>query len=218
MSVETRLYSSRICGWAKRNYAALLEKRVTFELVPANDEHGHKTAAFLDLSPSRKTPVLEHGTTVVWESRIINEYIEEAFQGVSLMPADPSLKARARNLGIYCDDILMPLISKIVQSQTPDDEVDSLQSAVDSLEAFAFPSGHVGPYWMDQAFSLADVCYLNFFDNLKYIATKPDPVIVQLGPRLRSWGESIASRDSIVHAEEIARQFAINEVNTIITP
>jgi glutathione S-transferase len=218
MSSPVKLYTSHKCGWAMRNYAALLEKEMSFDLVPANDQYGNKTSSFLALGPSRKTPVLEHDGTVVWESRIINEYIEEAFPGARLLPSDPGLRAKARNLSFYCDDVLMPLISQVVRTETLGNEMDILNAAIGSLDRFAFHPGHSGPYWRGTEFSLVDICFLNFFDNLSFISKKFASVKIDLSQKLGDWGEAIASRASVLRAEEIAQQFDKNEVRKTITP
>lgn len=58
---------------------------------------------FLALSPKAVVPVLVHDGRVVTESTIINEYIDEAFVGPSLMPKDPWWRARKRYWSLKLD-------------------------------------------------------------------------------------------------------------------
>lgn len=218
MPLPVSLFSSRICGWAKRNYAALLEKETAFELVPANDLEGNKTTSFLSLSPARKTPVLVHEQAVVWESRIINEYIEERFSGNRLMPPDPGQRARARSLNCYCDATLMPLISRIARADVITTELTELNESVAALDRFGLPGGDSGPYWAGSSFSLVDICYLNFFDNLDYLSKEIDGLDLRLSQGLKEWGAAITQRPSVARAAEIAKDFAVNEVRTVIQP
>jgi len=61
---------------------------------------------YLKLNPNGVVPTLVHGSTVINESRIISEYIEDAFDGPSLMPADPRERHRARLWSKQIDDSL----------------------------------------------------------------------------------------------------------------
>ena len=48
------------------------------------------------MNPYNQTPVLVERELILYESNIINEYIDDRFPHPQLMPADPVLKARAR--------------------------------------------------------------------------------------------------------------------------
>lgn len=218
MTAPVLIYSSRGCGWAKRNYAALLEKQVSFHLLSANDSHGQRTSDFLSLSPAKKTPVLSHQDAAVWDSRIINEYIEEAFTGISLLPGDPAMHARARSLNCYCDDVLMSLTSRIARADELTNEVSELKDAMVLLENFAFPVTNSGPFWAGSAFSLVDICYLNFFDSVAYITDVADKLDFSFSNRLNEWRSAIDERPSIVRAVKIADTFATNGANMVVTP
>ncbi|PWE31193.1 hypothetical protein DDZ14_14335 [Maritimibacter sp. 55A14] len=61
------------------------------------------TDAFLALNPRAVVPVLVHDGRIITESTIINEYIAEAFDGPSLMPADPWWRARKRYWSMLLD-------------------------------------------------------------------------------------------------------------------
>jgi hypothetical protein len=46
--------------------------------------------------PNGVVPTLDHDGVPIYESTLINEYLDEVFQDVRLMPADPVERARAR--------------------------------------------------------------------------------------------------------------------------
>src|SRR5258707_13907069 len=48
------------------------------------------------MNPYNRTPVLVERDLILYESNIINEYIDERFPHPQLMPADPVMRARAR--------------------------------------------------------------------------------------------------------------------------
>lgn len=69
---------------------ALEEKGVAYELRPLK----FKTAEHLAMHPWGKMPVLTHGDLVLFESAAICRYVDEAFAGPSLQPADAAGRAR----------------------------------------------------------------------------------------------------------------------------
>ena len=50
------------------------------------------------MSPYGRAPILVERDLILYESNIINEYIEDRFPHPQLMPADPVMRARARLL------------------------------------------------------------------------------------------------------------------------
>ena len=63
----------------------------------------HKTPEYLALNPNGVVPTLVHDGYVVFESTIINEYLEEKFPQVSLMPKSSQGKARVRKWTLQLD-------------------------------------------------------------------------------------------------------------------
>ena len=57
----------------------------------------------LERNPYGKVPVLEDDGAVVYESAIIDEYLEEKYPAVRLMPSDLAERARARIWIDYCN-------------------------------------------------------------------------------------------------------------------
>jgi glutathione S-transferase len=61
---------------------------------------------FLALNPAAMVPVLKDAGRVIVESRIINEYLEDAYPAVPLAPRDPFARARMRLWTRYSDEVL----------------------------------------------------------------------------------------------------------------
>ena len=70
----------------------------------------HTTPEYLKLNPNGVVPTLVHDGIPIHESTIINEYLDEVFPDVPLMPADPVDRARARFWVKFEDDVLHPAI------------------------------------------------------------------------------------------------------------
>ena len=68
-------------------HAALAEAGADYELVLVErDEQGQSPPAFLELNPSGRVPVLEHGDLVLTESAAIVLHVAERFPDAGLVP------------------------------------------------------------------------------------------------------------------------------------
>ncbi len=84
---------------------ALSEKHIAWEPIHVNlraDEH--KTPRFLALNPYGKVPVLVDEGAVIYESTVVNEYLEDRFPEPALMPRDPLGRAEVRLWEDYGDN------------------------------------------------------------------------------------------------------------------
>jgi glutathione S-transferase len=61
--------------------------------------------SFIALNPAGMVPVLREGNWTLCESRVINEYLEEAYPSVRLAPADPRARAHMRLWTKLSDDV-----------------------------------------------------------------------------------------------------------------
>lgn len=59
---------------------------------------------YLSINPAGMVPTLVHNGEAIYESSVINEYIDAAFPGIPLLPKDPLKAARAREFAKACDD------------------------------------------------------------------------------------------------------------------
>ena len=91
-----RLFSTTYCPYAWCTRIVLHEKGIPFEVFEVDLKS--KQEDFLRVSPTGKVPVLEDGSTRVWESMVINEYLEEKFREPSLLGATPEERACVRTL------------------------------------------------------------------------------------------------------------------------
>jgi glutathione S-transferase len=60
---------------------------------------------YLKLNPNGVVPTLVHDGTPIFESSVINEYLDEVFPDPPLKPADAKARARMRALVKYQDDV-----------------------------------------------------------------------------------------------------------------
>ncbi|MFV0282790.1 MAG: glutathione S-transferase N-terminal domain-containing protein [Castellaniella sp.] len=88
------LYSGTTCPFSQRCRFVLFEKGMDFEI--RDIDLYNKPEDILVMNPYGQVPILVERDLVLYESNIINEYIDERFPHPQLMPADPIMRARTR--------------------------------------------------------------------------------------------------------------------------
>ena len=88
------LYSGTTCPFSQRCRLVLFEKGMDFEI--RDIDLFNKPEDISVMNPYGQVPILVERDLVLYESNIINEYIDERFPHPQLMPADPVMRARAR--------------------------------------------------------------------------------------------------------------------------
>jgi len=88
------LYSGTTCPFSHRCRFVLFEKGMDFEIRDVDLFAKPEDIALMN--PYNEVPILVERDLILYESHIINEYIDERFPHPQLMPADPVMRARAR--------------------------------------------------------------------------------------------------------------------------
>ena len=101
-------------GWKVR--IVLAEKQVQYEAIAP--ENKNEDPAFARLNPFRLTPVLqlEDGRTL-YESTVINEYLEEVYPNPPMLPRDPYERARVRMIEDTTDQHFYQVLRGLTVSQ-----------------------------------------------------------------------------------------------------
>ena len=89
-----KLVSFKVCPFVQRVAITLQYKGIDYDIEYI--DLGSPPEWFLAISPLKKVPLLIVDNTVIFESAVINEYIDEAYQPV-LHPEDLLLKAINRS-------------------------------------------------------------------------------------------------------------------------
>lgn len=111
-----RLYSMRFCPFAERTRLVLAHHNIPHEVV--NVDLFNKPDWFLAKNPLGAVPVLEQGTSIVYESGICNEFLDEVYGKQSLLTTDPDERARQKILMERFAKINTPFYAVIRQSGT----------------------------------------------------------------------------------------------------
>ena len=88
------LYSGTTCPFSHRCRFVLFEKGMDFEIRDV--DLYNKPEDINVMNPYGQVPILVERDLILYESNIINEYIDDRFPHPQLIPADPVMPARAR--------------------------------------------------------------------------------------------------------------------------
>ena len=92
------LFSDPTDPWSHRTRLVLAEKSVSIDFVDV--QTGNLPADLLDINPYHSVPTLVDRDLVLYDSRVIIEYLDERFPHPPLMPVDPVTRAQFR-LSLY---------------------------------------------------------------------------------------------------------------------
>lgn len=110
----------------------------------------------LDLNPYGTLPTLVDRDLILYDTRIILEYLDERFPHPPLMPVDPASRARFRLAMMRMERDWYPIAAALMERPDSTTRAALIQRLRTSLEEtqrlFAQP-----PYFLGQEFSLVDV-------------------------------------------------------------
>jgi len=193
------LITAEVCPYAQRTHMTLLEKGLAFERREVDLKN--KPDWFEEVSPYSKVPVVRIGDRVVWESVIINEFIEESFPEPAMMPRDPWQRAQARIWIDFCNTRFASDAYDLVFAQDKAEQ-DRLRARVeDNLRRMEFEGmarlSSEGPFWLGDTISLVDVTFYPFFERFPAVAYHRGARIPDECLRTLRWLEVMRERASV---------------------
>uniref|UniRef100_A0ACD5VBZ7 Uncharacterized protein n=1 Tax=Avena sativa TaxID=4498 RepID=A0ACD5VBZ7_AVESA len=120
--------------FAIRVKLALAIKDLSYEY--AEEDLASKSELLLISNPvHKKIPVLIHNGVPVCESNLIVEYLDEAFAGPAILPADPYERATARFWAAYADDtVLASWATMLFRGKTEEEKSEGKKALLAALE------------------------------------------------------------------------------------
>lgn len=141
----------------------LLHKEILFNYTEI--DLANKPDWFLEVSPYGKVPALKVDGTTLYESAIINEYLDEAYPGRRLLSEDPLKRAEQRILIDYISNRFVPVFYKLLLNQEREAQEGykgDLISYFDYFESLLKDSA-----WLSgEEASMADISLLPWFERL----------------------------------------------------
>ncbi|MCY4219412.1 MAG: glutathione S-transferase family protein [Gammaproteobacteria bacterium] len=194
---KLRLIQSAVCPFAQRTHMCLLEKSLEFEIIEIDLKN--KPAWFEEISPYSKVPVLQHRGLKLYESSIINEYLEDKYPDPALLPKDPAERAMAR-IWIDFDNVkFVPTFYRVLLEQEPAKQqqlIDDMIAQFKFIESEGILDNRDGIYWFGKNISLVDIAIYPHFERLSVLKHYRDIEIPQFCTKLLEWLAAMRERDS----------------------
>ena len=148
----------------------------------------NKPRDLLELNPYAKVPVLIDGDGVIYESAIINEYLEEKYPAPPLLPRDPFQRAKIRIWIDFLNSRVHLAAHDIAHDKDPENARERLMKHLQTLDRVIS-----GTKFIIGDYSLADVTFIPFYVRReRYGVTINDTL-----PHLKRWGEELIARPAV---------------------
>ena len=194
-----KLYDFKSSPNCQRVKIVLAEKNLPYDIAPIDlRAHEQKTPAYLKLNPYGKVPVLTDDATVLYESLIINEYLDEKYPNPPLMPKDPAKRAKARILVDYgmahFDAPYQRLRMELMKDAQEQNQQVIATAKAELKKLLQRLEDEIGEQqYLLGDFSLVDADLLPRFTRLEGFGVLPDPSL----PRLGKYLERVKTRPSV---------------------
>ncbi len=178
-----KIIGSFVSPYVRKVLACINLKGLAYEIDPITPFYGNDE--FERLSPLRRIPVLVDGDFAISDSSVICAYLDDAYPGRRLYPADPRDCARARWLeefadtrlgdafiwGLFYQKVVRPLVwgDPVDEQRIAKSLDEDIPAALDYLErelpTAGFLFGEIG---------VADIAIASFFRNGAYAGFETD--------------------------------------------
>jgi len=149
------LYSNANDIYSHRVRIVLAEKGVAVDIIHVTPDNLPED--LVDLNPYNTIPTLVDRELVLYQSRIIMEYLDERFPHPPLLPVYPVARAKSRLLMYRVEHDWYRLFHKIENSGDAAERDQARQEFQESLQSVA-PVFAEQPYFLSDDYSLVDCC------------------------------------------------------------
>lgn len=159
-----------------------------------------KQPDFLRLNPYGKVPVLEDDGKIIFESCIINDYLDQRFPSPPLWPTDPYLRARGQMMAHYSLEYLQehywPL--RVEMGKTPAERnistVDAMRRILEERLAYLETALGDKPYFLG-TFGMTDI---NLWPRLSRLG-EFGAISPAKSPMLTGWIDRMGAQPAVQH-------------------
>ena len=190
--MKLHLISFKTCPFVQRAVITLKHKQIDYDITYI--DLAEPPDWFLELSPLGKVPVLKVDDEVLFESAVINEYLDE-ITGGELQPGEPLARARNRAWIEFASNMLgnlyMMKMSKDEASYRKyrDRLISQLQRVENRLGE--------GPWFNGEDFSLADTSFAPLFRQNSVAQNRLSVIDPETMPRIDAWARRLLALPEI---------------------
>lgn len=164
----------------------LHEKRVDFEAHEV--DLSNKSEEFLAVSPTGKVPVVVVDGDSLYESNVVNQYLDEVTNEPKLMPEDPKRRAYTRIWMAFADTNFFPAVFVASVGRERGFSEDQISEAFEKLKTAL---GKLEEQLLDRdyladEFSLADIAHAGNFVRLRELENTGE-VSLDEYPNVTAW-------------------------------
>jgi glutathione S-transferase len=194
-----KLYDFPQSPYCQKVRLVLAEKDLSYEKVFIDlTKNEQKAPDFLRLNPYGKVPVLIDEDEVIYDSTLINEYLEDEYPHPPLMPGQSGERARVRMFEDFADNSFTAQGGLLAaELRKPAEQVDQervQRYRADLVRVLEFLERHLeGKEYIAQTCSLADLAFVPRLLMLPRLG-------VEIPLRLKSvtaWSERLKQRPSV---------------------
>ncbi len=177
------LYSTATSIYCHRTRIVLAEKDIAHESIIVDPRHLPED--LIDLNPYSSLPTLVDRDLVLYNSRVIMEYLEERFPHPPLMPVGPVARAQTRLALFRVENDWYPL-AEIIETKGEKAAVKARKELMESIAASADVFAAM-PFFLSEEFSLVDASIAPLLWRLPYYGIelpKAAKAIIAYGERM----------------------------------
>lgn len=192
MPAKPELISFNLCPFVQRSVITLLQKGVDFDVNYI--DLANRPQWFKEISPLGKVPVLRVDDTVLFESAVINEYLDEV-NPPSLHPTDALERAKNRAWIEFASTALGNQYKLMVEKDEHAFNTvrDQLLAQLAQLEAQLGD----GPFFNGPDFALIDAACAPLFTRFKLLESAYSLSFYQPESKLGKWAETLVALESV---------------------
>ena len=176
-----KLYNFPLSTNSRKVRIVLLEKGLEFERINIDlGKKEQKNPDYLKIHPFGQVPALDDEGFILYDSTIINEYLEDEYPYPPLLPKDSEGRARARLMEDFRDHHFNPSFVEIFHEvRKPEGERDLKlieRAKTEITKCFIRIEKELqGREYFAGSFSLGDIAYMPNFDLLERFNVPVDP-------------------------------------------
>ena len=185
------LYYARPSLYSRPVWLALLEKKLTFELVHLKMDGDQFSPEFSQISPFNRIPVLVDNGLQIIESVAILDYLEAKYPSPSLLPNDAETLAKARMIQMIGIHELLPAMGGILIHQNNPSELEYAQQR--AIRVLSLLEDLLGDhlYFAGEQLTLAEIVTGTLVVELPRLN-----ISLTNYPKLIGWCERLLKRES----------------------
>jgi glutathione S-transferase len=195
--MSLHLISFKTCPFVQRAVITLKHKNIDFDITYI--DLADPPDWFLELSPLAKVPVLKVDDEILFESAVINEYLDE-ITGGQLQPREPLARAKNRAWIEFASNMLGNLY--MMKMSKDEDRYNKYRDLLVSQFNRVEKRLGDGPWFNGTEFSLADIAFAPLFRQNSVAENKLSALDPETMPRVEAWAQRLLAlpevRDSVV--------------------